>query len=284
MRPVDPVIVLDLFPEIRSHLLGILAGLSETEWNAPTVCAGWTVKDIALHLLGDDMGCLSARRDGFRRPALGAPTSPASDSHHWPSVVERLNRANQAWVEATRRLSPRLLCELLQHTGDALDAYWRRLDPYAMGNPVRWAGPHPAPVWLDIAREYTERWLHQQHIRDALGRPGLKERRYLAPVIATFVHALPHTYRPVDAPETTAVKLVVTGEAGGEWAVLRQTGKWALYRDVETPCQAAVTMDQDTAWRLFSRGIGPGEAKARSTVTGDQGLAETVFETVAIIA
>jgi hypothetical protein len=44
---------------------------------------------------------------------------------------------------------------------------------FAMGEPVTWAGPEPAPIWLDIAREYTERWLHQAQVRDATRNPPL---------------------------------------------------------------------------------------------------------------
>jgi hypothetical protein len=32
-------------------------------------------------------------------------------------------------------------------------------------------------MWLDIARDYTERWVHDQQIRDAVGRARLKDRR-----------------------------------------------------------------------------------------------------------
>ncbi len=52
-------------------------------------------------------------------------------------------------------------------TGEQTNAYFQRVDPFAMGGPVSWAGPEPAPVWLDVAREFTERWHHQQHIRAA---------------------------------------------------------------------------------------------------------------------
>ena len=52
--------------------------------------------------------------------------------------------------------------------------------------PIDWAGPEPAPIWLHVAREYTERWVHQQHIRDAVGRPGLNERRWLGPVLESL--------------------------------------------------------------------------------------------------
>lgn len=48
------------------------------------------------------------------------------------------------------------------------------LDLNALGGPVEWAtGSDPAPAWLDIAREYMERYIHQRQIRDATGRPGL---------------------------------------------------------------------------------------------------------------
>ncbi|HLI07692.1 MAG TPA: maleylpyruvate isomerase N-terminal domain-containing protein [Ktedonobacteraceae bacterium] len=43
-----------LFPAERKQLLLLLSQLDESEWHRPTICPGWTVKDIALHLLGDD--------------------------------------------------------------------------------------------------------------------------------------------------------------------------------------------------------------------------------------
>jgi hypothetical protein len=144
------------------------------------------VKDVALHLFGVDVGNLSLRRDGFSDPWWDG----ARDD-----LVSSLNQWNETWVAVARRLSPRLLCELLRVTGEEVASYFFSLDPAAIGGPVSWAGPDPAPVWLDIAREYTERWVHQQQIRDALGRQGLAEPRYLAPVLATFVHALPYTLR-----------------------------------------------------------------------------------------
>src|SRR5215510_10267842 len=87
----------------------------------------------------------------------------------------------------------------------------------AAGSPVWWAGPGPAPVWLDVAREYTERWVHQQQIRDATGRPGLDGPRHVGPVIASFVHALPRSLAGADAAPGTTVDLEVTGPGGGTW-------------------------------------------------------------------
>jgi hypothetical protein len=58
-------------------------------------------------------------------------------------------------VEATRRISPRLLVELLTLTGPQVTAYFQSRDPFVLGEAVSWAGDAPAPVWLDVAREYS---------------------------------------------------------------------------------------------------------------------------------
>ena len=283
MQPLEPVAVVELFPEVRRHLLTLLAGLSDEQWRAPTVCAGWSVKDVALHLLGGDIANLSRRRDRLQ-DALNAFVPPGADLSDQGTLVAALNRWNEAWVQAARRISPRLLGELLAVTGDALHAYYRTLDLTALGGPVSWAGPEPAPVWLDIAREYTEQWTHQAQIRDALGQPGLDEPRLFAPVLATFMHALPHTLRDAAAPPGTCLRVVITGAAGGEWLALRLADRWVLGRDAARPAAATVTLDQDTAWRLFTRGLTRAAALQAVGLTGDTALAGRVLDMVSIIA
>ena len=213
LQKPSPIFVTKLFPDILEALLDLLRRLFPEEWDCPTAASKWTVKDIALHLLGDEIGNLSRRRDGFKE-------SPANISN-WDELVAWLNQRNEVWVQVTHRISPRLLCDLLQFTGKRMNDYFCTLDLNALGGTVSWAGPDPAPVWLDVAREYTERWHHQQHIRDAVGKPGLTEPRYLAPVLATFVHALPHTYRQTDAPEATSVTLTIIGDSGASWSIVR---------------------------------------------------------------
>jgi hypothetical protein len=69
LQPPVPTIVVALFPEILNELVRLLSGLSAEEWQKPTVCAGWSVKDVALHLLGGEIGNLSRRRDGHAQSA-----------------------------------------------------------------------------------------------------------------------------------------------------------------------------------------------------------------------
>lgn len=279
MQPVGPIIVIDLFPQERRRLLDLFAGLTDEDWQRPTVCAGWTVRDIGLHLLGDDIGYLSGKRDGFSNPFFAG-----KDMEQWESLVRNINEANELWVRAMQRVSPALLCALLELTGKQFYEYISSLNAMAMGGPVNWAGPQDASVWLDIAREYTERWLHQQQIRDAVNRPGLKERKFFHPVLDAFVRALPHTYRDVVVTETTVVKLVVTGEAGDVWYMVGDANGWFLYKSVELQPASVVMMDQEMCWRLFTKGIDREQARAGVRIEGDEALGEKVLETVSIIA
>ena len=163
LQSPKPIFVVDLFPEILDQLLKLLMGLASEEWNKPTVCHGWSVKDVALHLLGGEIGNLSRRRDGH---------SVGISIDGWEQLVAYINDWNQQWVQTTRRISSAILIDLLELTGGQMCDYFHSLDPYAMGGPVSWIGPEPAPVWVDMAREYTERWHHQQHIREAVDSQG----------------------------------------------------------------------------------------------------------------
>jgi uncharacterized protein (TIGR03083 family) len=263
----------DLFPAVHEALIALLGELSPAEWSRPTACEGWSVHDVGLHLLGGQVGNLSRRRDRF------APLAPAPGEGLAPFV----NRLNAEWMRAARRISPAVLRDLLAVTGPQVAAYLAALDPLAIGGPVSWAGPEPAPVWLDVAREYTEWWHHQQHIRDAVGRPGLDEPRYLAPAIATFVHALPQALRAVAEPEETVVTLTVTGAAGGDWGVVRAGGRWRLFEGRASTPSAHVTLDADVLWRLFTRGVAPERAWELAGKEGSPHLSRAVLRTVAII-
>lgn len=274
MKAVEPIIVVDLFEPLLEHLLDLLSGLDEQDWKRETPCAGWSVKDIALHLLGDDIGKLSGGRDkdaaSFLPPGL--------------DLVSRINEQNQLWVEATRRISPHLLCNLLEHTGRQIISYFKSLPLMEMDGVVSWAGPDPAPVWFDVAREYTERWHHQQHIREAVGQPELTEASLFTPVLDTFVRALPWTFHAVEAAEGTAVALRVDGEAGKQWFLVRQEGKWSLFTDCDSAPVTVVTIKQEIAWRLFTKGITKEQAMKDAIIEGNRAFAEVLFKTVAIIA
>jgi uncharacterized protein (TIGR03083 family) len=283
MRLPGPILVTPLFRELHGHLLELLHSLSPEGWHLPTVCSAWVVKDIASHLLDGDLRRLAAQRDGYRPP--DAPTG--FDSHE--ALVAYLHRLNAEWTTATRRISPRSLIRLLEVTGEEVADLFEAADPSGPATvPVGWAGESESPMWFDIAREYTERWHHQRQIALAVGRPTpIDARRLYHPVLETFLRALPFTYRDVDAPVGTTVRITITGEAGGDWFVLREGGSWVLRYESEGPPTSTVVIDQCDAWLLWTKRMDRATAHARFPsirVEGDTGLGEVALGMVSIMA
>ena len=275
LTPPEPVLTTPLFPEIHAGLIALLKSLSADDWQRPTVCSGWSVKDVAAHMLGGEIGNLSRRRDSHVL---------AASINSFQELVAYLQEYNESWVLAARRISPPLLIDLLEVTGVQLNSYFQALDPFAMGAPVSWAGPDPAPVWLDVAREYTERWHHQQHVREAVGKPGLKEPRYFAPLLAAFIRALPRTYQEAPAGENTSVTVTIRGDSGGRWTILRQGGHWKLYTGAPEAPTAEAILDQDLAWRVWTHGLSRETAREKMLFKGNIPLGEKMLGMVSIIA
>jgi uncharacterized protein (TIGR03083 family) len=266
------------FPGLHQELMSLLRGLDEADWSRPTACAMWSVKDIVAHLLDTGLRRLSFGRDGFM------PTPEAGIGSH-TDLVAYLNRLNAEWVGATLRLSPQVLIELMDLTAPQVHRFFGSLDPHARASfGVAWAGEDSSPVWFDIGREYTERWLHQQQIREAVGAPGLLGREWLYPALDIFMRALPHTYRAVHAEPGQSIHFAIRREAGGDWTLRRQSQGWSLFTGGDNHPAARVSLDQETAWKLFSKGLSPEAARRSVQIEGDPRLGEPVFGALAVMA
>ena len=276
MSCAKPVLTAHVFPGLLQQLIDLLETLEPEEWNLPTPCPGWSVHDLAAHILGDEVGQLSMGRDGYHASLIAA--------NDWAELVTGLNDLNEQWVTAMKRVSPRLMIDLLKSMGEQVNRYLQSLDPHSPGPVVSWASPDPAPMWLHIAREYTERWHHQQQIREALGRPLLIGPDWFAPVLATFVHGLPKAYSGVDAAIGGSVQVTIAGASGGTWFVVRADSKWLLCEDDLGEQAARLTIDEIDAWKLFTKSIAREDVESKVAVEGDAQLALKALDTVSIIA
>lgn len=279
LRPIPPIDTIELFPPLAAELIRTLRGLSDADWNAPTACSPWTVKDVAAHLLDTMMRRLSFGRDHLQ----GTP--PDEDLSDFDTLVRYINRLNEDWVRVFRSVSAPQLIEFMETREPQLYAYFKSLpQDEPAGISVAWAGETTSMNWMDIAREYTERWLHQQHIRDAVGLPLLLDQQFARPMFDAFIRSLPRAYRDTTAPQDTAVTIRITGNGGGIWSLIREGDAWRLYEDTAPSPAASLSLDQDVAWRLFSKGITPDAARSALHVEGDSALAEGLLKAVAIMA
>ena len=261
-----------LMAMLHAELVELLQGLGPEQWSAPTACAGWTVKDIAAHLLDGHLRRLSICRDGHSVPF------PGGDLGGW------LNELNASWVNAARRLSPRLLIDLHQSVGPQILDFWRSLDPQADAfYPVAWAGESRSAVWFDCARDFTEHWHHQQQIREATGAASLITRQYYPIVLTILMRCVPVAYADVNASTGTSVRIAAVGEAGGVWALTRSDVGWRIDSGGGGSPVSVIGLPQRDVWLLFTKKLTPEEANARATTTGDQRLAQPFFRSKAVM-
>lgn len=278
MSEVIPIETLHLFPVLDKLLIELLRSLTDEEWNKQTIAPLWTVKDVAAHLLDTNMRKIAT--------SYNYSGKPPQHIQSYQDLVDYLNELNAVWVKAMDRVSPKQLTDLLEMTGPQCYAYLQSLSPFEPARyGVSWAGEEQSENWFDIAREYTEKWHHQQQIRDAVGKPGIMHRELFYPCMDTFMRGLPHAYRNTAADEGTLIQIAISTNAGGDWYLQKKATGWALADNqvAKTP-DAFVGLKPDTAWKLFTKGVKPAVAIEDSVLKGDENLTRALFNMLSVMA
>lgn len=256
-------------------LFKLLDGFSAEDWDKQTIAPKWKVKDIAVHLLDGNLRTLSMLRDGY----YGEKPETVNS---YGDLVNFLNGLNADWVKATKRLSPKVIIELLKTSGKEYSDFLATLNPDDKAEfSVAWAGENESKNWFHIAREYTEKWHHQQQIRLAVGdeRELLEEKWYL-PYLDTSVRALPHH---VEGKDIDLVKFTFLGKTEKSWFLYNDNG-WELITSTKQEPISEVKIRDNYAWKIFTKGVKREEAIANSEIIGDKKLGEKIFDMIAVMA
>jgi uncharacterized protein (TIGR03083 family) len=274
---LKPILTAHLFPKLDGMLIELLRSLPPEDWEKQTVSPKWKVKDVAAHLLDTALRGVSIGRDGYR--AESPSINSAAD------LAAFVNRLNHEGVAVYRRLSPLVLIRLVEVAAKSLAEFHASRDPYAMAPyGVSWAGEEKSANWFDTAREFTERWHHQQQIRLAVNKPGIMTRELYHPVLDCFLRALPFAYRGISAQSGTYVQIAVAGECGGRWYLCRAEETWQLLEQPSGEKVSEITIPQEIAWRIFTKGIDKESALSQVKVTGDTRLGQHVLGMISIVA
>jgi len=134
----------------QDRLEGILSGLDERQWTAPSSAEGWTVSDVVLHLAQSEEAVVASATGGSagRWPASGAPVDAVADQlvqaeRAQPGpIFERWRTARRGAVAALR----------------AADA----------DHPLPWVVGSIKPATLATTR-LAEHWAHGLDITEPLG-------------------------------------------------------------------------------------------------------------------
>lgn len=236
VRDVRPLVT-----EERARLLRFLDSLSDAEWTATTAVPGWSVRDLALHLLHADLRWLSLGRDG--------DLSSLIDMSDRRDFVRLLASNNQRFIDGAHGLSRRVVIDLIAWGGEQVDAYESGQDLLGEGW-VSWASDGPVPYWFNLAQEFTERWVHQQQMREAVGR--VEDHEALLPdVLRTFVWAFPHQLKTV-AEAGSEIELRIDGV--DTWTLTSAgEGRWSLAEGIPSGDPAALLqLSAEVAWRMLT--------------------------------
>jgi uncharacterized protein (TIGR03083 family) len=273
-----PIKTIYLFQILDQKLIELLNSLTLEDWAIPTMAGQWTVKEFAAHLLDGNLRTLSMLRDKF----YGEKPEDV-DTYH--GMVAYLNRLNADWIKAYKRVSPKVLVDMLASSGEEYRQYLAQLNPFEKAEwAVAWAGETESENWFHIAREYTEKWHHQKQIREAVGVGGLMERELYFPLIQTFMMALPHTYRNVKASNGSSIEVVITGDSGGKWIIEYAKGTWKFVENEISNPSAQVELGQENAWKLFTKGLSHDDAIHRINFKGNVELGKEILKMVAVMA
>jgi uncharacterized protein (TIGR03083 family) len=273
----EPILCAHLLRRVDEKLIHLLTSLDPAEWDLQTVAPLWKVRDVAAHLLDTALRKLSMVRDScyVETPDIGSPQD----------LVAFVNGLNREGVTVYRRLSPRVLIGMLGAACEDSAGFHESLDPFAPAAfPVSWAGEAASLNWFDTARELTERWHHQQQIRLAANRPGIMTPELYHPVLDCFVRGLPYLYRDVAAPVGTTVLLEISGECGGLWFLSKGSETWNFVTQSPAEPASHVTIPQEVAWRLFTKGIDRESARAQVRIGGNPDLGERALHLTSIVA
>lgn len=278
MEKPQKINAINLMPELDKMLFKLLVELSPADWEKQTIAPKWKVKDVAVHLLDGNLRTLSMLRDGYYG-------EQPEEVNSYQDLVSFLNGLNADWVKACRRLSPNVIMELLRSSGKAYCDYLAtlNLDDKAAFS-VAWAGENESENWFHIAREYTEKWHHQQQIRLAVGREKeLLQEKWYQPYLDTSVRALPHHYSRVEGEDKDLIKFTFYGETEKSWYLYYENG-WQLLASANQPTTCEVRIKDDYAWRIFTKGIKKEEAITNSEIIGKQELGIKIFDMIAVMA
>ncbi|MEU8344050.1 maleylpyruvate isomerase family mycothiol-dependent enzyme [Spirillospora sp. NPDC048832] len=248
---------------IRSSL-ALAATLGDDDWDRPTDCPGWTVKDQFSHMVGVELSL------------LGEP-APEIEVPEFEHVHGDFARVLEAQVHVRRPVPGPAVAEEL---ADALD---RRLAELPSKDPdriVMCPDGREGPYSRFMEFRAMDCWTHEQDVRRATGRPGNLD----APAARCFWNllsaALPFLLaRRAKAAPGESVALAISGPPDFQVAVEVGADGRGAWASPDSPT-AELAMDWESYVRLTAGRCAPGDASV--TVSGDRDLAARVLAVMAV--
>lgn len=273
--PSDLGALVDAYAQTMRNVIDLGRTMRPGDEALPTDCPGWTVLDQVAHVASTEA------------MVAGEPEPDVDVSRH-EHVRHAFGERIEKYVESRRG---RELAEVLDELEERLE---ERLQLYRSG--TEWAerpvaGPFGPTTLGDLLKvRIFDIWVHEQDVREALGRPGGLDTGAAAHAVAQLFTALPRIVARTAAIEPgNAVVLDLTGPTVGRAGVRVEeqdgravgvplfTGGHDEHPDVVA---TSLTMSTQVAGRLAGGRRPP--ADVHVVVHGDEEVARRVLAALTI--
>lgn len=260
-----PEPLVELQGQVFEALDQVCSSLTPEQWDLPTDCPGWSVKDNLSHIIGTESMILG-------RPA---PDHQVDDK---PWVRNPIGANNEIVVDFRRPWPPdKVLDEFREVAAERMKAL-ENMSADELGA-ESWTPIGPGTVRDLLAIRIMDCWVHEQDIRRAVGKPGGLEGPVAAHAFSRHSGAIPFVVgKKAAAPDGSTVVVEVEGF---EPFAVGVDGKRANRLDAVPPEPTVrLKTDLETFNRLCCGRGDAAELRKNVEVEGDDQLASKILDQI----
>ena len=276
--PEDLAGLISAYQQTTQAVVDLGRSCSDADFDLPTACPGWTVKDQISHVVGLESWLHTGDVPQVEVPEYGHIRNEAGQFIE-RSVELRRRMVGQKVVDELETMVARRVAALSE-PGVTLETVVR--------------GPWgPAPVGESLRKRILDIWTHEQDIRQALGRPGDLDSGGATVFMDVLFAALPRLVAKEAGIEPGNVVIIdSTGPVMGRAGVWVEPGEEGKARGI--PLFSGIAHDGDphdvfttitiSTDCLTRRAAGRGGLEdIHYSVHGDESVAQRVLEHLVIV-
>ncbi|MDX6327662.1 MAG: hypothetical protein QOI83_45 [Streptomycetaceae bacterium] len=249
----------------------LVGPLPEGEWNRPTECPYWSVRDVVSHIIGFECEML-----GDPRPIHSLP----SDLRH---ITSEFARYTEVPVDTRRHHTAPEMTSELEYT---IIRRSRQLRNETRDPQHRLRGPVGQEMTLEelLWTRTFDVWVHEQDLRRALNKPGNLDSPAAVYARDYLLRLLPKVVaKDAGSKPGSAVVFDVHGPLEFMRTVrVDQEGRGTVDGSVSLGPAVTFTLDWETFVRLTCGRVKPFAVADRVKIEGDEALAEAILAHIAV--
>jgi uncharacterized protein (TIGR03083 family) len=263
---VDRETVIAALDEEWHELARLLADLADDEWSTPSPLEGWDVQAVVAHVIGTES----------MLAGVDPPAGPV-DRSSFPHIRNDIGAFNEQWIVG-----------LADRTPDEMRAGFSEITAQRRGalaamDDEAWSEEGFTPAGQDTYGRFMrirlfDTWLHEQDIRDVVGRPGHESGAAVEQTLDEMSGAMGYVVgKLAGAPDGSSVTFDLTGDAARAIHI-RVDGRAAVVESLDGPATVTLHMPVGVWVRLAGGRVNPDEVTDQIVVDGDAALGASVLD------